>query len=139
MTPNQPMPVAKSAEPRSRRVTNSAAETATKTIAPAMARSPFRTAAVIWRSLTVKLPSRAEAHPPSAVGAHCTVVFPFLASVWTFCYSGPTVDHRRTWCFGMTLRFSRHQYVEFVFEQSVITGSAVTGAPLSGSLRSRLG
>lgn len=28
---------------------------------------------------------------------------------------------RRTWCFVMTLCFSRHQYVEFVFDQSVMT------------------
>jgi len=28
---------------------------------------------------------------------------------------------RRTWCFVMTLCFSRHQYVEFVFDQSVAT------------------
>lgn len=28
---------------------------------------------------------------------------------------------RRTWCFVMTLCFSRHQYVEFVFDQSVPT------------------
>jgi transposase len=28
---------------------------------------------------------------------------------------------RRTWCFVMTLAFSRHQYVEFVFDQSVAT------------------
>jgi transposase len=28
---------------------------------------------------------------------------------------------RRTWCFVMTLCFSRHQYVEFVFDQTVAT------------------
>jgi transposase len=28
---------------------------------------------------------------------------------------------RRTWCFVMTLAFSRHQYVEFVFDQAVAT------------------
>jgi len=28
---------------------------------------------------------------------------------------------RRTWCFVMTLCFSRHQYVEFVFDQTVMT------------------
>lgn len=28
---------------------------------------------------------------------------------------------RRTWCFVMTLAFSRHQYVEFVFDQTVPT------------------
>src|SRR5690606_31541921 len=28
---------------------------------------------------------------------------------------------RRTWYFVMTLCFSRHQYVEFVFDQSVMT------------------
>lgn len=28
---------------------------------------------------------------------------------------------RRSWCFVMTLAFSRHQYVEFVFDQSVAT------------------
>jgi transposase len=28
---------------------------------------------------------------------------------------------RRTWCFVMTLAFSRHQYVEFVWDQSVAT------------------
>lgn len=28
---------------------------------------------------------------------------------------------RRTWCFVMTLAFSRHQYVEFVFDQTVAT------------------
>lgn len=28
---------------------------------------------------------------------------------------------RRTWCFVMTLAFSRHQYVQFVFDQSVAT------------------
>jgi transposase len=30
-------------------------------------------------------------------------------------------EPRRTWCFVMTLAFSRHQYVEFVFDQSVMT------------------
>lgn len=30
-------------------------------------------------------------------------------------------DVRRTWCFVMTLAFSRHQYVEFVFDQTVPT------------------
>ena len=34
----------------------------------------------------------------------------------------PTADRpRRTWCFVMTLCFSRHQYVEFVWDQSVAT------------------
>jgi transposase len=28
---------------------------------------------------------------------------------------------RRTWCFVMTLSFSRHQYVEFVFDQTIAT------------------
>jgi hypothetical protein len=28
---------------------------------------------------------------------------------------------RRTWAFVMTLCFSRHQYVEFVFDQTVMT------------------
>src|SRR6185437_8403395 len=28
---------------------------------------------------------------------------------------------RRTWCFVMTLCFSRHQYVEFVWDQTVAT------------------
>lgn len=28
---------------------------------------------------------------------------------------------KRTWCFVMTLCFSRHQYVEFVFDQKVAT------------------
>jgi transposase len=28
---------------------------------------------------------------------------------------------RRTWCFVMTLCFSRHQYIEFVFDQTVMT------------------
>jgi transposase len=28
---------------------------------------------------------------------------------------------RRTWCFVMTLCFSRHQYLEFVFDQSVMS------------------
>jgi transposase len=40
--------------------------------------------------------------------------------------SGPTLKdstgvERRTWCFVMTLCFSRHQYVEFVFDQTVMT------------------
>ncbi|MCC6195027.1 MAG: IS21 family transposase [Burkholderiales bacterium] len=30
-------------------------------------------------------------------------------------------EHRRTWCFVMTLCFSRHQYVEFVWDQTVAT------------------
>jgi len=30
-------------------------------------------------------------------------------------------EQRRTWCFVMTLCFSRHQYVEFVWDQSVAT------------------
>ena len=30
-------------------------------------------------------------------------------------------QRRRTWCFVMTLCFSRHQYVEFVFDQTVAT------------------
>jgi transposase len=30
-------------------------------------------------------------------------------------------EPRRTWCFVMTLCFSRHQYVDFVFDQSVMT------------------
>jgi transposase len=30
-------------------------------------------------------------------------------------------ERRRTWAFVMTLAFSRHQYVEFVFDQSVMT------------------
>ncbi len=30
-------------------------------------------------------------------------------------------ESRRTWCFVMTLCFSRHQYVEFVFDQTVMT------------------
>lgn len=30
-------------------------------------------------------------------------------------------EQRRTWCFVMTLCFSRHQYVEFVFDQTVAT------------------
>lgn len=30
-------------------------------------------------------------------------------------------EQRRTWCFVMTLCFSRHQYIEFVFDQSVMT------------------
>lgn len=32
-----------------------------------------------------------------------------------------TQSPRRTWCFVMTLCFSRHQYVEFVFDQTVMT------------------
>ncbi len=32
-----------------------------------------------------------------------------------------TGELRRTWCFVMTLCFSRHQYVEFVWDQSVPT------------------
>ena len=43
---------------------------------------------------------------------------------------------RRSWAFVMTLCFSRHQYVEFVWDQSVRTWPA-TGAPLSGSARCR--
>lgn len=41
--------------------------------------------------------------------------------------TGPFLPHpvsgvlKRTWCFVMTLCFSRHQYVEFVFDQSVPT------------------
>jgi len=30
-------------------------------------------------------------------------------------------EQRRTWCFVMTLCFSRHQYVEFVWDQTVAT------------------
>ena len=30
-------------------------------------------------------------------------------------------EPRRTWCFVMTLCFSRHQYVEFVWDQTVAT------------------
>ena len=30
-------------------------------------------------------------------------------------------EERRTWCFVMTLCFSRHQYLEFVFDQTVMT------------------
>ncbi|MCC6292130.1 MAG: IS21 family transposase [Bryobacterales bacterium] len=32
-----------------------------------------------------------------------------------------TGERRRTWCFVMTLCFSRHQYVEFVWDQTVAT------------------
>ena len=40
--------------------------------------------------------------------------------------AGPTLEHpaggqRRTWAFVMTLCFSRHQYVEFVWDQTVAT------------------
>jgi transposase len=41
--------------------------------------------------------------------------------------AGPTLwdpargEQRRTWCFVMTLCFSRHQYVEFVWDQTVAT------------------
>jgi transposase len=33
----------------------------------------------------------------------------------------PGARERRTWCFVMTLCFSRHQYLEFVFDQTVAT------------------
>jgi transposase len=36
-------------------------------------------------------------------------------------YDAATAKPRRTWCFVMTLCFSRHQYVEFVWDQTVAT------------------
>ena len=38
-----------------------------------------------------------------------------------FLFDPACARERRTWCFVMTLCFSRHQYVEFVFDQSVMT------------------
>jgi transposase len=51
--------------------------------------------------------------------------------------AGPMLQHpdgttRRTWAFVMTLCFSRHQYVEFVWDQSWPPGWAATGVPSSG-------
>jgi hypothetical protein len=36
-------------------------------------------------------------------------------------------EQRRTWCFVMTLCFSRHQYVEFVWDQTVATWLVLRG------------
>jgi transposase len=38
-----------------------------------------------------------------------------------FLFDPARSEVRRTWCFVMTLCFSRHQYVEFVFDQTVMT------------------
>ena len=58
--------------------------------------------------------------------------------------AGPMLMHpagtlRRTWAFVMTLCFSRHQYVEFVWTRRWRPGWAAIGAPSNGSTPCRGG